>query len=132
MWFFKKNTTQEETESEEFNKYTYDPNKFKEDKTIFGYIDRMSYMKTAMILGGTALVLLILAIVLSIVTAGNVNISTAILGTISLLISLGGIWVVIYGHFIAQHESKIKWYIGLIPNAFVALFLIIICTLGLF
>ncbi len=85
-------------------------------KTLRDKLRSLSYMQVSIALFSVSAVLLILCVVLAVVTAGTLGLIFAWAGIFSLLISLAGLIVTLYGHFAVGMEGKLKWKLGAILN----------------
>ena len=100
-------------------------------KTLSEKLRNLTYMQVSLGLFVFAAVLLILSLVLAFVTGGDAGWVAALAGIISMLLSLAGLIVTLYGHFAVGMEGKIKWKLGLILNGAVFAVTLALYIIGL-
>ena len=102
-----------------------------EDKTLIEKIKTMSYFKSALAVFALALLLIVIAIIISAGMSGQGNWIVGLLGIIAFGVACYGVWIAIYGHFFVQMDGKKRWLIALVPNLSLALILLIMYISGI-
>ena len=96
-------------------------------KSLSEKLKHLTYMQVSLTLFAFAAALLILCLVLAFVTAGNVGWVAGLAGIVSVILSLAGLIITLYGHFAVGMEGKTKWTLGLILNG-----VVFVISLGLY
>ena len=96
-----------------------------------GSLRSLSYMTVSVSLFILSLVLTVLLIIRTAVTAGGLGRTESILGAAALIASIAGWIIPLYGHFIVRMDGKGDWRVGTVMNGILMLFLIFLYFLGI-
>lgn len=100
-------------------------------KSLFERLSMLSYGVVALSLFCLAFVLLTVSLIIAIASSGTAGVYVGAMGLIAFIACVVGVLVTLYGHFAVQIEGRIKWLAALIPNAALALLLLVLYILGL-
>ena len=103
----------------------------KKRKTVKEWLQARTYMQVALTLFTISVLLFLLCLWQSIVTAGNIGVGIALTGVLSLALAIGGVGVTLFGHFVVRMEGKLRWYVGLITNGVMMAILLLLYFSGI-
>ena len=93
-------------------------------------IQKMTYMQAAVGLLIASLILTALCLWRAIASGGEVSPAVTLMGFLAFALAIGGAGVTLYGHFAVRMDSKTHWLWGLLPNAAVIVFYILMMVIG--
>ena len=100
-------------------------------KKLIERIHALSYMQTSLGLFAVSLLILICLSIKAVSGRGALSFADGIMGIVSLILSIAGFAVPLYGHFIVKAECRMDWRLGTVLNGCLMLFLVFLYGLGL-
>lgn len=101
-----------------------------EEMTLRQKLKSLTYMRTALLLLTVSVFFFAVGIAISVIMGGQGAAFIGIFGIISFFVAIAGVCVTLYGHFVVQIEGRFSWLVGLLPNAGMALFMLILYVSG--
>ncbi len=100
-------------------------------KKLIEKIHALSYMQASLGLFSVSLLILICLSVKAVSGSAALSYGDGIMGIVSLILSMAGFAVPLYGHFIVKAECRLDWRLGTVLNGCLMLLLVFLYGLGL-
>ena len=103
---------------------------FIEKKTFGEKLQDVTFMEVSLFLFALSVLCFIGGVAWSIAAHGNAPWPLSLIGILVLGLSVAGVLITLYGHYMVEADSKVNWHVGLFTNGGMAALMLIISVSG--